>query len=948
MFEQTPPPAEQAEIFKATSSPPLTARSTWCVVSFAWLEAFHAYTTSPEEAPHPGPLVNDGLVEEGKDSPVLAGFAASGSPVPAVADPLPSLRKGLVEGEDYTLVPKALYDSLHEWYGGGPEIARSVVAVGARRDLRVDLYPLTLYAVKYDTTGNKLDSKTLAVFVVSGYTPVNTFRYSMMAAYNAPPAQAAIWVAPGVDAPLPEYKRLSADELRLPFADLGIQDGTLLVIDLMRGSAWNLDGLVAKAKKGAEDDASGGGGGGDKGKGAASSSHASSAVSAARASSSTTGGAAASATRRVGGAWSRSSYGHRAGNPPQVGATGLSNLGNTCFMNSALQCLSNTSILTEFFRSGQYANELNVTNPLGMEGKLASVYAQLVADLWSGKYLSVSPTKFKAVIGKFAPQFSGYAQQDSQELLGFLLDGLHEDLNRVLDKPPTEKLESDGRPDEEVAAESWQRHLMRNQSFIVDTFQAQFKSTVVCPEPGCGRVSITFDPYLYLQLPLPVTNSKVVQVLLAPADESGTYVKYGVEAPVHGTLGDVRKALSEMSGIPERRLVFADVYGSRMLNVLPAWRPVRQMRAGVVQRAFVVEHEVKDVEKPVYTYAARQAAARAKAAALAAKKAGEDEGEEEKEKAVRVVQVIQRKYVKSAYQPSKTKTSYRVALFGVPVLFSYVEGELTNAELRAKVVSAVRSRAAAEDPGAEIFESEDVKIIGVTSAGTSCAFCPATKRCQGCEIPDDDEPATIALASRHSVAVQWGGDSASSFVPLTGEVEAEEHASVAESAAKSSEAVDLGSCLQKFSKEETLSEDDMWYCSSCGDFRQATKKMEIWSTPDIIVIQLKRFTFTARFREKISCVVDFPIEGLDLSDHVLHPNEAGEVYDLFGVSRHSGGLGGGHYTAVAKNSEDGEWYNYNDSHVSSSDAGRVVDASAYLLFYERRGARFEKQELQTS
>ena len=56
-------------------------------------------------------------------------------------------------------------------------------------------------------------------------------------------------------------------------------------------------------------------------------------------------------------------------------------------------------------------------------------------------------------IGKYAPRFNGFQQHDSQELLSFLLDGLHEDLNRVHDKPYVELKDSDGRPDEIVAHE---------------------------------------------------------------------------------------------------------------------------------------------------------------------------------------------------------------------------------------------------------------------------------------------------------------------------------------------------------------------------------------------------------------------------------------------------------------------------------------------------------------
>ena len=83
-------------------------------------------------------------------------------------------------------------------------------------------------------------------------------------------------------------------------------------------------------------------------------------------------------------------------------------------------------------------------------------------------------------------QFDGYSQQDSHEFLSYLLDGLHEDLNRVLEKPRPPAVESDGRGDREVASESWQVHRQRNDSFFVDRFQGLFKSTLVCPV--CSKV----------------------------------------------------------------------------------------------------------------------------------------------------------------------------------------------------------------------------------------------------------------------------------------------------------------------------------------------------------------------------------------------------------------------------------------------------------------------------
>ncbi|CAI0419696.1 unnamed protein product [Linum tenue] len=188
-----------------------------------------------------------------------------------------------------------------------------------------------------------------------------------------------------------------------------------------------------------------------------------------------------------------------------LGLKGMQNLGNTCFMNSAIQCLAHTSKLTDYFLD-DYKKEINWENPLGMKGGLAVAFGDLLRKLWTPGSSSISPTIFKQRLATFAPQFSGYNQHDSQEFLAFLLDGLHEDLNRVKDKPYIEGKDSEGRPDVEVAEECWQNHMARNDSIIVDISQGQYRSTLVCPI--CKKSSITFDPFMYLSLPLPSTTMR--------------------------------------------------------------------------------------------------------------------------------------------------------------------------------------------------------------------------------------------------------------------------------------------------------------------------------------------------------------------------------------------------------------------------------------------------------
>ena len=123
--------------------------------------------------------------------------------------------------------------------------------------------------------------------------------------------------------------------------------------------------------------------------------------------------------------------------------------------------------------------------------------------------------------------------------------------------------------------------------------------------------------------------------------------------------------------------------------------------------------------------------------------------------------------------------------------------------------------------------------------------------------------------------------------------------------------VSLDDCLDEFEKEETLSENDAWYCPRCKEHQRASKKFQLWKAPDILVIHLKRFSAQGRLRDKLDVPVDFPVEGLDLTKRVFVHEDKSLIYDLFAVDNHYGGLGGGHYTAIAKNFNDDTWYEYN-------------------------------------
>jgi ubiquitin carboxyl-terminal hydrolase 4/11/15 len=164
------------------------------------------------------------------------------------------------------------------------------------------------------------------------------------------------------------------------------------------------------------------------------------------------------------------------------------------------------------------------------------------------------------------------------------------------------------------------------------------------------------------------------------------------------------------------------------------------------------------------------------------------------------------------------------------------------------------------------------------------------------------------------------------------------------SAEKKNKGMSLGDCLTEFTKEEQLGEDDLWYCPQCKKHQQATKKFDLWKAPDVLVVHLKRFSNSRILRDKIDAMVDFPVDGLDISDMVgerqvakrltaagvdieemgLNNLEEPLVYDLFGVDEHLGGLGGGHYRAYASNHMTNQWYHFDDSYVTKARATDAV------------------------
>ena len=452
------------------------------------------------------------------------------------------LKPKLMEATDYVVVPRTVWDLLVEWYGGGPPICRFVIEEGKETKLlRVEVYLLKLRIFLCDKHGSLIFPPHVAYYSKKDRVADVISKECTRLKLDSSKVRAFTMDGDGDDITEPEV--FSDPNMLLEEAEVGTNERICLQVKRGSKNEWpSLPGEKGKKSRGFFSRLFG--------------RHAKEDEDEHNSDHKESGGGGEGATVEL---VKRNENG---------GLCGPSNLGNKCFMSSGVQAILHCDPMVNYFLSGTDRKELNKKNPLGMKGELAIALSNLMKDVWKANAMSyLAPKQLKHVIGRFAPQFSGYQQHDAHELLAFLLDGVHEDLNRVEKKPYVEIKEAENAAemeDKELAAMYWGYHEMRNRSVIVDLFHAQLKSTIVCPSPqegGCSRCSITFDPYSSLSLPFPINERRFVEVAISR--DFGLYdglwitempIKYSVEVFSGESIEDVIAKLLKVTALDESQI----------------------------------------------------------------------------------------------------------------------------------------------------------------------------------------------------------------------------------------------------------------------------------------------------------------------------------------------------------------------------------------------------------
>jgi len=444
------------------------------------------------------------------------------------------------------------------------------------------------------------------------------------------------------------------------------------------------------------------------------------------------------------------------------------------------------------------------------------------------------------LVAKFGSScFNDFQQHDSQEFLAFLLDGLHEDLNRVYKKPYVELKDSDDRPDEDVASEHWSNHLARNTSIIVDLFHGLLRSQVKCRV--CEFKSVRFDPFNILSLPLPIDSSIYIEVKLIRLDGSKP-VRYGMKLNGEQTVDQIKTILTEYSSLSPEQIGFFDV-------AIPS-TPRRYVPMDLNQTK-IKQLNIRDFiayELPLGPF---------------------------------LIAIHRRLERQDRYLSPLTR--YRTIFFGQPIMIAYDKYETNRIQnktiyenifqqlkrlLRKNSDSTSRANHAL-DCDDSLGQKYPFVLKHVNENGTHCSICPWNRCCFGCTVESNENE--FSFISGH-IAIEWEASAYFLQYLPSREQDVEIHSSIISSRQSNnddtSSMITLEDCLQSFISWENLDNKEMFQCKRCKQLQPADKKLDLWKLPPCLIFHIKRFQLSNNRWIKSSLPVRFPIQSFQPSKYL--------------------------------------------------------------------------------
>ncbi|XP_008265381.2 ubiquitin carboxyl-terminal hydrolase 16 isoform X1 [Oryctolagus cuniculus] len=634
----------------------------------------------------------------------------------------------------------------------------------------------------------------------------------------------------------------------------------------------------------------------------------------------------------------------------QITVKGLSNLGNTCFFNAVMQNLSQTPVLRELLKEVKMSGtivkieppDLALTEPLEINleppGPLTLAMSQFLNEMQETKKGIVTPKELFSQVCKKAVRFKGYQQQDSQELLRYLLDGMRAEEHQRVSKGilkafgnSTEKL------DEELKNKVKDYEKKKSiPSFVDRIFGGELTSTIMCDE--CRTVSLVHESFLDLSLPVlddqsgkKSINDKNLKKTMEDEDkdseeekDNDSYVKERNDIP-SGTSKHLQKKAKKQAKKQAKNQRRQQKIQGKVLHLNDICTIDHsednecEAEMSLQGEVDIKSNHISQEEVTPEEYGVNQKDLNGQEKIIESVIDNQNSTEEVDVKNVNMDNDLE------VLASSPTECS----------------GNLNGAYLQEESNEEVDISNGFKNLNLNVtLEPDEINIEILNDS-----YTPETKVYE--VVNEDPETAFCTLANREA----FNTDECS-----------------------------IQHCLYQFTRNEKLRDANKLLCEVCtrrqyngpkentkGErkhvYTNAKKQMLISLAPPVLTLHLKRFQQAGFNLRKVNKHIKFP-EILDLAPFctLKCKNVAEEntrvLYSLYGVVEHSGTMRSGHYTAYAKartanshlsnlvlhgdipqglemQSTKGQWFHISDTHVQAVPTTKVLNSQAYLLFYER-------------
>ncbi|XP_068601527.1 ubiquitin carboxyl-terminal hydrolase 16 [Brachionichthys hirsutus] len=623
-----------------------------------------------------------------------------------------------------------------------------------------------------------------------------------------------------------------------------------------------------------------------------------------------------------------------------VSVKGLSNLGNTCFFNAVIQNLSQTKLLKQIINQVR-DEKMNVEikpiassglEPIGVQlehpGSLTMAMCQLMNELQETKKSVVTPRELFTQVCKKAARFKGFQQQDSQELLRYLLDGMRaEEIKRVssgmIEALKETRKSIDGEQLKSLVGEYEKNGFPKN--FVDHVFGGEMTSTIMCQQ--CKTVSVVTE--LFLDLSLPVSDE--------------AYRKKNPKKFVHNvtdlSLGgrDSPPSTSGTDGASPSK------YQQKKTKKQAKKQAKQQKR----QQRFEGRVTLDSLSSPSHTES-QQMRPTADETENADREIPEDSPTEGSD-----AQISESEQNQDALQDTEGKEEDEDSVIDCDSSMSSVNNRFTVLSEEQHSKDGVLGWSINSDMDQE--EGDDMELVSdVRKVSLNDAFIEELEAVEQVVNSEDE----ALEAKRYTVVTEDPELAFQTLAPRT---------------APEKQECSVHSCLFNFTAVETLTQNNSLLCVTCtkqqknkekaggskkGVYTDALKQMLISAPPPVLTLHLKRFQQNGYSICKVNRHVQFPMM-LDLASfcEVKCKNVTkGEiVYSLYGIVEHSGTMRSGHYTAYVKvrpecpklpsngrwtqrrpaEQPEGLWFHISDTSVQPVSESKVQSCQAYLLFYEK-------------